>query len=57
MTEEEKRRKRNEDLIRRVKNGEPTAMIDAAATWWPPRSKIEKDKKEVEKLFGVEDER
>lgn len=43
MTEDEKRKKRNEDLLRRVRAGESTALIDAMATRFPPRPKIEKN--------------
>ncbi|CAB4170029.1 hypothetical protein UFOVP901_29 [uncultured Caudovirales phage] len=43
MTEEQKRKKRNEDLIRRVRAGDSTALIDVMATRFPPRPKIEKN--------------
>jgi hypothetical protein len=51
MTDAERRKKRNDELLLRVKNGESTVLIDATATWWPPREIIKKDKKEMERLY------
>lgn len=52
MTDQERRKKRNDELLLRFKNGESMALIDATATWFPPRPIIKKDEKEVERLFG-----
>jgi len=35
-----------------MKNGENLALIDGAATWWPPGKIIEKDKVAIKAIYG-----
>jgi len=49
--EEEKRKKINDDILRRFKAGEQL-QDPASLTWFPPRPIIEKDSKLVKKLYG-----
>lgn len=42
----------NKDLVKRYKNGEVHAVIDAEALFWPPRPVIQKDKEAIKKLYG-----
>jgi len=51
--EKEKRRKLNEDILRRLKAGE-LLQDPAKNTWFPPRPIIPKDAKSVKKLYGEE---
>ena len=46
------RRQHNQDLIRRMRNGEPLWSFDSSASWFPERRKIEKDAKAVKSLYG-----
>ncbi len=46
------RRQHNVDLIRRMRNGEPLNSIDSKASWYPPRPVIEKDRREMARLYG-----
>jgi len=39
---EDERKKKNADLIARMKNGESLALYDATATWFQPRGLIKK---------------
>jgi hypothetical protein len=50
----ELRNKHNGDLIRRMRNGESLNAIDSKASWFPPRPVIEKDKKEMARLYTEE---
>ena len=52
--EDEKRRKHNEDLIRRFKAGMNILNYSAEDTWFPPREIIKKDKEKVKQLYGEE---
>ena len=42
----------NQDLIRRMRNGESLSAIDSKASWYPPRPNIKKDAKEMARLYG-----
>lgn len=46
------RKRHNEDLIRRMHNGEALCTFDSKDSWFPPRPIVKKDKKEVERLYG-----
>lgn len=51
----DRRRQRNSDLIRRMRNGEQLNAIDSKASWYPPRPVIKKDQDEMARLYnGVE---
>lgn len=54
MTPEEKRKAKNDDLIRRMREGEDLKLYNASDTWFPPRPIIKKDQSLVDKLFGNE---
>jgi hypothetical protein len=45
------RKKRNEDVIRRMKSGEALWTYDSKASWFPPRPIIEKDKDAIARLY------
>lgn len=49
--EEEKRKKMNEDILKRLKAGE-NLQDSAAKTWYPPRPIIQKDPDKIKKLYG-----
>lgn len=46
------RREHNQDLIRRMRNGESLTSFDSQASWYPPRPTITKDPKAIAKLYG-----
>jgi hypothetical protein len=48
---DKKRKERNEDIVKRMKNGEDLSTIERSATWWPPRPIIKKSKKDIEKVY------
>lgn len=50
-TKEEERKKKNDDLIRRMKAGESLALYNAKDTWYQPRTNIKKDKKVADALY------
>lgn len=52
MTDAERRRAENAEIIRKMRAGESLAMVDTRATWWPPRPKIEKDKALIARVLG-----
>lgn len=45
------RKARNEQLIRRMKSGEPLWSYDSKASWFPPRPIIEKDPEAIKRLY------
>lgn len=45
---------RNRDLVQRVRNGESINLVDASATWFPPRPIIKKDARAIMQLQGIE---
>lgn len=45
------RRQHNQELIRRMRNGESLTSFDSKASWYPPRPIIEKDKEAIERLY------
>lgn len=45
------RKQRNEQLIRRMKAGEPLWSYDSKASWFPPRPIIEKDPEAIKRLY------
>ena len=47
------RKARNEQLIRRMKSGEPLWSYDSKASWFPPRPIIEKDPEAIKKLYNT----
>jgi hypothetical protein len=55
LTKEEARALKNEDLIRRMREGESLTSFSIEASCFPKRPVIKKDKKLVEKLFGEDD--
>ena len=45
------RNKRNQDLIRRMNEGEVLCSFDSKDSWFPPRPIIKKDKKALKRLY------
>jgi hypothetical protein len=46
------RKRHNEQLIRRMKSGEPLWSYDSKASWFPPRPMIEKDPEAIKRLYA-----
>jgi hypothetical protein len=46
------RKRHNEQLIRRMKSGEPLWSYDSKASWFPPRPMIEKDPEAIKRLYN-----
>jgi hypothetical protein len=46
------RQKHNSDLIRRMRNGEALNAVDSKASWFPPRPIIQKDEREMARLYA-----
>lgn len=49
--DKEQRNKNNNDILARMKAGEPL-QYNAALTWFPPRPTVRKDKNIVKELYG-----
>ena len=49
------RKKRNAEILEKFMAGESLCLIPSAMTWFPPRPAIKKDKKEIERLYGKEE--
>lgn len=49
---QEGRKRHNEQLIRRMKAGEPLWSYDSKASWFPPRPMIEKDPEAIKRLYS-----
>jgi hypothetical protein len=52
MNDQERRRRANAALLEKFRNGESTAMVEAQATWWPPRPIIKKDPAAIARVLG-----
>ena len=48
------RKMHNQDLIRRMRAGEPLNSVDSKASWYPPRPLIKKDKVEMDRLYPTD---
>ena len=48
------RHRHNVDLLRRVRSGEVVAEIDTVTNRFPPRPLIQKDQRELHRLYGLE---
>jgi len=46
------RKRHNQNLIRKMRSGEPLWSFDSSASWFPPRPIIAKDKRAVARLYG-----
>ncbi|MFW7381435.1 MAG: hypothetical protein ACOH5I_21680 [Oligoflexus sp.] len=46
------RKERNNDLIRRMQNGDQLTSFNSYSSWYPPRPIIQKDPKAVRELYG-----
>ena len=56
-TPEDIRKDQNKSLVDRLKAGEPLrATIDHDTTWWPPRPIIEKNLKDIKRVYNLDDE-
>lgn len=53
---EEKRKEANRNLLKRMKDGGSLQLIPTEMTWYPPRPKIEKDKKAMAKCYNMPEE-
>ena len=47
------RDRHNESLIRRMRDGEQLTSFDSQSSWFPPRQVLEKDSKEIARLYGT----
>ncbi len=50
--DDELRKKRNQDLIKRMREGDSLKTMDSFSSWYPPRPIIKKDPQAVSKLYG-----
>lgn len=48
------RKNHNSELIRRMRGGESLTAIDSKASWYPPRPIIQKDYKEMSRLYKAD---
>ena len=51
MNDNDFRKQRNEQLLRRMKAGEALWSYDSKASWFPPRPIIEKDPQAIKRLY------
>lgn len=58
MSDKDKRKKHNEDILRKFLRGESLLSKSAEDSWWPDRSKgfVKKDPEALEKLYGAKKE-
>ena len=47
-----KRKEQNEDIVKRMREGDGLSNFSSQGSHFPPRAIIKKDPKEVEKIFG-----
>ena len=52
MYSEEERKKKNKDLLDRMKKGENLSSFSKEESWFPRRPSIPKDQEAIEKLYG-----
>ncbi|MDD9952458.1 MAG: hypothetical protein OXT67_12930 [Zetaproteobacteria bacterium] len=45
------RDKHNQDIIRRMKDGDPLRTVDNMSSWFPPRPTIPKNYKEIKRIY------
>lgn len=48
------RTKRNRDLVKRMRSGEPLGSFNTEDSWFPSRPVLQKDKKVIDKLYRVD---
>jgi hypothetical protein len=51
-TKREIRRQHNDDVLKRMRNGESLSRMDSRSTWFPPRPSIAKDPDAMKRLYG-----
>ena len=56
MTPSERRKKENEELLKRWRSGSNLSRCGIEDTWWPPRSIIKKDENALKLLFDEDDD-
>ena len=50
------RKKRNAEIIEKMKRGESLKLYDNSASWFPPRPTIPKDPEAIAKLYPKEED-
>jgi len=53
---EKKRKEKNEEILERMRQGDPLCDFDKMESFYPIRPTIKKDKKAIRKLYRQEDE-
>ncbi len=48
------REKRNEDILKRMREGDPLTSFDGAASWFPPRPVIQKNSEDMARVYSSE---
>ncbi len=48
---EELRKKRNQELIKRMREGDALRTVDSFSSWFPPRPIVKKDAEALAKLY------
>lgn len=49
--DKDRRKKENDELLRKMRDGESLMHTKTSSTWFPPRPIIKKDLKEQKRLF------
>ena len=47
-----RRQKHNQEIIKKMNEGESLTSFDSLSSWFPPRPKIKKDKKLIDQLYS-----
>lgn len=47
------RKARNQEILRRLDNGESLSSFNSYASWFPPRPIMEKDTQAIQELYGT----
>ena len=54
---EERRKQHNRDLLHRFKTGDNLVAFDETMSFFPPRPLIKKDKKEMARLYNLDEDK
>lgn len=52
MTDEERRKSQNDEVLAKFRRGQSLAIVDQQATWWPPRPIIKKNAADMARLYA-----
>jgi len=49
----QKRKSHNEDIVKRMREGDSLSSFSTEKSWFPDRPTIKKDKEAIERLYGL----